>query len=39
MLARCLAKYLRNETLTDLVILAIIKSDSVMVSYFSIPVN
>jgi hypothetical protein len=39
MLARCLAKYLRYETLTDLVILAIIKSDLVMVSYLPIPVN
>jgi hypothetical protein len=39
MLARCFAKYLRYETLTDLVVLVIFKYDSVMVSYFTIPVN
>jgi hypothetical protein len=39
MLARCLAKYLRYETLTDLVVLADIKTDSVIVSYFPISVN
>ena len=39
MLARCLVKYLRYETLTDLVVLADIKTDLVMVSYFPIPVN
>jgi hypothetical protein len=39
MLTRCLTKYLSYKTLADLVILVIIKSDSVMVSYFTIPVN
>ena len=39
MLTRCLTKYLSYETLADLVVLAIIKSDSVMVGYFTILVN
>jgi hypothetical protein len=39
MLTRCLTKCLSYETLVDFVVLAIIKSDLVMVSYFSIPVN
>jgi hypothetical protein len=39
MLTRCSINCVSHGTLVDFVVLAIIEPDSVMVSYFAIPVN
>jgi hypothetical protein len=39
MLTRCSINCMSHGTLADFAVLAIIESDSVMVSYFAIPVN